>query len=193
MKNKRISTRVLAVFAAVLLIMTLSVPTFAATSYTFSVIDYDGEALHVCYSPLPQGLYYLEFDGIRTSSPINVIYDSTDGPPTCIVDDTFDFGVFSKSATVSIRLDGTFVSGEFVADRTLVGIVINDRFMPFEGLMFIPAESEIVHLSDYVPVDTLPTVFNEIISLLPLALGALIGFIAIRKGIAYLQNFLHSS
>lgn len=195
MKNNRLTARVLAVFAAVLLVTVLSVPAFAATSYGFTVF-YDnasGDPLHIHSGVLPEGLYYLEFNGIRTSEPINLIYDSNEGLPQCVVNSVFDFGTFSQAATVSVLLNGQFSSSGFEADSTVVGIRIDDQFVPFEGLTFISADSGSIHLTDYISAETLPNVFNEIISLLPIALGVLVGYIAIRKGISYLKSFLHNS
>lgn len=48
-------------------------------------------------------------------------------------------------------------------------------------------------LSDVVTAGTLDGVLDEILGLLPIVIPVLIGFIAIRKGISFLQRFLHSA
>ena len=48
-------------------------------------------------------------------------------------------------------------------------------------------------LSTIVTAEMLGGVLNEITGLLPIVIPVMIGFIAIRKGIAFLQNVLHSA
>lgn len=48
-------------------------------------------------------------------------------------------------------------------------------------------------LSTIVTKDLLQGVLSEITSLLPVCLPVMIGFIAIRKGIAFVQSILHSA
>ena len=48
-------------------------------------------------------------------------------------------------------------------------------------------------LSEIVTADMLKGVLNEITGLLPIVIPVMIGFIAIRKGIAFLQHILHSA
>ena len=48
-------------------------------------------------------------------------------------------------------------------------------------------------LSNIVNANMLSGVLNEITSLLPVVIPVMIGFIAIRKGIAFLQHILHSA
>ena len=48
-------------------------------------------------------------------------------------------------------------------------------------------------LSDLVSADTMVGVFSEILKLLPIALGALIFFIGLRKALAFLSGFLRGS
>ncbi len=48
-------------------------------------------------------------------------------------------------------------------------------------------------LKTIVTADMLGGVLNEITGLLPVVIPVMIGFIAIRKGIAFLQNVLHSA
>ena len=48
-------------------------------------------------------------------------------------------------------------------------------------------------LSTVVTAEMLKGVLNEITGLLPVVIPVMIGFIAIRKGIAFVQSILHSA
>ena len=48
-------------------------------------------------------------------------------------------------------------------------------------------------LSTIVTVEMLGGVLNEITGLLPIVIPVMITFIAVRKGIAFLQHILHSA
>lgn len=48
-------------------------------------------------------------------------------------------------------------------------------------------------LSTIVTADMLAGVLSEITGLLPVVIPVMIGFIAIRKGIAFVQSVLHSA
>lgn len=48
-------------------------------------------------------------------------------------------------------------------------------------------------LSDVVTSGMLEGVLDEIIGLLPIVIPVLIGFIGLRKGIAFVQSILHSA
>ena len=48
-------------------------------------------------------------------------------------------------------------------------------------------------LSGIVKADMLQGVLGEITGILPVVIPVMIGFIAVRKGIAFLQSILHSA
>lgn len=48
-------------------------------------------------------------------------------------------------------------------------------------------------LSTIVTADLLGGVFDEIVGLLPVCIPVMVGFIAIRKGISFVKNILHSA
>lgn len=48
-------------------------------------------------------------------------------------------------------------------------------------------------LSTIVTAQMLAGVLDEITGMLPVVIPVMIGFIAVRKGIAFLQNILHSA
>lgn len=204
MKMKCISTRVFAVFAAVLLITALSIPAFAATSYVFSPPDsgyFYGEEFR-----LPSGRYHIKssfsYEGISyslfTLEPVLISYTALD----------FNGEHYDSAFLIDIPLEVEF---DFLPDAdcielfgscvpwgdsylTILRPSLDGNPVAYLGatIEFIPVGPSI-SLSDYLSADTLPAIFNEITALLPIALGVIVGYIAIRKGIAYLQNFLHSS
>ena len=48
-------------------------------------------------------------------------------------------------------------------------------------------------LSDVVTGDMISGVLDQIVSLLPIVIPVIIGFIGLRKGIAFVQSILHSA
>ena len=48
-------------------------------------------------------------------------------------------------------------------------------------------------LAEVVDADMLGGVLEEIVGLLPIVIPVLIGFIGLRKGIAFVQSILHSA
>lgn len=48
-------------------------------------------------------------------------------------------------------------------------------------------------LSNVVTTSMLSGVLDEVVSLLPVCIPVMIGFIGLRKGIAFVQNILHSA
>ena len=48
-------------------------------------------------------------------------------------------------------------------------------------------------LSNIVTADMLQGVLTEIVDLLPIVIPVMIGFIAIRKGISFVQHILHAA
>ncbi|MCD8039806.1 MAG: hypothetical protein LUE96_12105 [Lachnospiraceae bacterium] len=48
-------------------------------------------------------------------------------------------------------------------------------------------------LSGVVTEDLLSGVFDEVIALLPVCIPVMVGFIALRKGISFIQSILHSA
>lgn len=193
MKNKRLSTRVLAAFAAVLLITALSVPAFAATSYT---VEGGEDGYGVVDFLLPEGTYNVEFrfegDGqiisVPSYAPVEITYSSN-----------IDFSYYFEGGILVTEADGTQVQPYLYicsldGGSSIYRIVSDgvDFLMPGYFVVFTPVY-ESPSLTDYITADTPLNVLNEVISLLPIALGVIVGYIAIRKGISYLQSFLHNS
>lgn len=48
-------------------------------------------------------------------------------------------------------------------------------------------------LSSVVTADMLAGVLDEVVNLLPVCIPVMIGFIALRKGISFVQGILHSA
>ena len=194
MKMKTISTRVLAVFAAVLLITALSIPAFAATSYTFAGSD---AGVGFCDTLPPEGTYWVTFYSsqgdfsITSAQPIEISYAVSGESLTHFWEGEFIFYEDGSCVAFPIVVARSLQSGSFVNVASLLG---DNEAIVFEGdtLTFTPVY-ESPSITDYVSADTLPVIFDEITALLPIALGVIVGYIAIRKGIAYLQSFLHNS
>ena len=55
------------------------------------------------------------------------------------------------------------------------------------------ATTAVTQLSEIVTSDMLSGVLSEVTGLLPIIVPVMIGFIALRKGISFLQNVLHSA
>lgn len=49
------------------------------------------------------------------------------------------------------------------------------------------------NLSDIVTADMMNGVLDQVIGLLPVVIPVMIGFIALRKGISFIQGILHSA
>lgn len=48
-------------------------------------------------------------------------------------------------------------------------------------------------LADVITAEMLNGVLDEVVALLPVCIPVMIGFIALRKGISFLQSILHSA
>lgn len=55
------------------------------------------------------------------------------------------------------------------------------------------SETATTVLSKVVTADLLQGVLDEIIGLLPVVIPVMVGFIALRKGIGFVQSILHSA
>ncbi len=55
------------------------------------------------------------------------------------------------------------------------------------------ATTAVTQLSEIVTTEMLSGVLSEVTGLLPIIVPVMIGFIALRKGISFLQNVLHSA
>lgn len=53
--------------------------------------------------------------------------------------------------------------------------------------------NEVQTLQEIVTADLLKGVLDQILQLLPVCIPTMIGFIGLRKGIAFVQNLLHSA
>ncbi len=59
--------------------------------------------------------------------------------------------------------------------------------------VFLSASSAAVDLSTVVTADMMSGVLDQVIGLLPTVMPVMIGFIALRKGISFVQGILHSA
>ena len=51
----------------------------------------------------------------------------------------------------------------------------------------------VTNLSEVVTADMMNGVLDQVIGLLPVVIPVMIGFIALRKGISFIQGILHSA
>lgn len=72
---------------------------------------------------------------------------------------------------------------------------VDDPFAQKLTIVFEPVSgsSSPVGLSSVVTSNMLSGVFDQIVALIPVSLGALIAFVGIRKGISFLQQIMHSA
>lgn len=59
--------------------------------------------------------------------------------------------------------------------------------------ILMEGEAAATTLSTVVTGELLGGVFDEIVALLPVCIPVMVGFIAIRKGIAFVKSILHSA
>lgn len=79
--------------------------------------------------------------------------------------------------------------GMFVAAMQLMAAKLVGFAVWFIGA----AVSTASNLADVITADMLNGVLDQIIGLLPVVLPVMIGFIALRKGIGFVQSILHSA
>lgn len=72
-----------------------------------------------------------------------------------------------------------------------IGLDLLNFITIFKGVLFMNEATTV--LSSVVTANMLQGVLAEVTSLLPIVIPVMIGFMAIRKGIAFLQNILHSA
>lgn len=59
--------------------------------------------------------------------------------------------------------------------------------------LVLAASTTTTGLSSVVTKDLMSGVFDEIIALLPVCIPVMVSFIALRKGISFIQSILHSA
>ena len=59
--------------------------------------------------------------------------------------------------------------------------------------MFLSKEVFVMDLTEVVTSSMLNGVLDQIVGLLPVVMPVLVGFIGLRKGIAFVRNILHSA
>ena len=176
-------------------------PAFAAESFVI-----DGSGMNGQYPFLiPNGDYmvYAAFDssgGISlrgsTRTPVAVRYELV----------TESYGATYEFARVSLLLYDSSGSSMpldlalFYYDNAMQVLVVNpetSKTQPFVAdsgstmsLTFVPFENAAPTLSGVVDSDMIGGVLEQVTSLLPVVLVVIIGYIAIRKGIAFLRAVL---
>ena len=192
-----------------LLAFCLSVPlvAFAAEpeEYIFEMMppvsmldDYDfiREATFYCAydGVLPEGVYdvflFDNRDLIQADSSVIISYSYDSGLPVAVFTIPFVYNGYPVSFSCTLA-DYTSNDGSSVLFPELVG---DDSFSLPEGsyIKFVPKDFDI-SLTDYVSSDSLAPLLDEIVVLLPVVMVVIVGYIAIRKALQWLQGVLHNS
>lgn len=203
--------RVLPFFAVLCLVLSLIfVPVQAADSYVFEYDLESAEPYLLDGAYIPEGIYDVQLCftidssidySISSIDPIMIVYESTvvDGASVSVCEFTFD--VINSVGDTSIL---AIICGAF-SDMSYSAIAFNssynDSFKPLDPVSFNATSGYVV----FTPVDTIPTlsgfvdsdvmsgVLDQVVVLLPIVLGVLVAYIAVRKGISFLCDFLSRS
>ena len=190
------------ILALILVAPSLAVNAFAAeqTEFVFNWSDSDRE--YVCDSVLPFGRYMLLFEVDGRSYSLGPFVYSTrsfveSSPARDFYNDYFDFNwaghPFGTNLS-SYKLDfSTFLYSD-------PGRISFSSFRIFDPVRFInfSASSSSVYSFSFVRVDFLYHMTNisfdgllsQVVALLPAALFVVVGFVGLRKGVAYVRRFL---
>lgn len=199
--------RVLVVCLALALILpVLAVSALAATSHVFypmesvSVLDdtssdFFGKGFYsfVIDSLLPDGLYNISI--IRGSTvtyytPDPVAISFSGGSPLTFSQDVAFLASGSRLVDLGVRLSygddgGTYLSiFEYGAQMT----TLDADYIRFD--LVETAESAPAFLSAVVTPEMLDGVLGQVVALLPVVLVVIVGYIALRKGVAYIRSVL---
>lgn len=185
---------VLLVVLTVLFAATLSVSASAPVDCSF-VFDSDmGDAWSSSVF-IPEGRYRISLGSFV--SDIEVVYLVEDDYGDYILYESASFslnydGISLECYILSVLEDGCFFSSICISNYdSLYGLEVPDlRLIPISSSNSSDAASR---LSDIISSIGLDGVFSEVISLLPVLLIVLIGFIGIRKAVSWLISVLRSA
>lgn len=175
-----------------------AVPALAAETYLFDsttfvdVTGFDGFRYN-----LPDGRYTMTFhipdtgdpdipSGDFESYPFDLLFDRNGGYPHVELSPEFSAEFIGNFPFVMIYYPNN-------PDILVVQIPDGDDFQVFDGSLpftLTRLDSDSPSLSSVVDSDMLDGVFDEILSILPVIVLVIVGFIAIRKGIDFLRGLL---
>ena len=198
------------------LILVLICPCFlvgvsAATTYTFEVMpptsiydDYDftfsADGVAFYSGQVPSGTYNVilhvsedhELSSLVSDSPVIVDYVSSfENAPTAMFDVSFSGDSFGYAVVGCVLVDFFLTEGFSALFLTLN----ESEYLLPEGSVveLVSVDDESVHLSEFVTTDMVDSVFFEILAVLPVVVCGVVLLLSTRKGIAFLQSFLHDS
>lgn len=172
-----------------------SVSTYAGFEFT----NYDDSLVYEGY--VPPGLYdvYVVWehrgvdgsnviDEVFSLTPVNIVYSFSDsfGYPACEFDVSFD--VSNSIFTFTFLLFDCSSEG-----ASLLGLLVDGEFVSGPDYVELIPVNDTIHLSEFVTDDIVDSVFLEILAVLPVVVCGVVLILSTRKGIAFLQSFLHDS
>ena len=196
--------RIFPVFLSLVLVFSFMLVTVSASESIFLNSDDCFEYIGLyCFPTLvPEGKYSAVLTDFSGESfiiePFEVLYEP-------IVYEGLDL-CFSSAVVTPFECYGTLfnriefgynmVDGNYVTFARL-GHYSNPNsglsVAPSSSLELIPISSSAAPLSAVVDGDMMSGVLDQVVSLLPVVLGILVAYIAIRKGIGFLRGFLAGS
>lgn len=197
--------RVLCVLLLALIVPLLLIPASAAEEFLFERLpqdvmlfssDYEflyQDGFFVCPGQVPSGDYSVSFPAYPgLSFELSVSYSDmvpvSDAVslPGCVIDWAI------PSDDVAIPVSVLIVYSEEMDFTCLAVVPVNDNVnFDFSSFYSVLLTSVFPFLTEVVTSDSLHGVFNELVSLLPVVLVVLVAYIAVRKGFAWIQGFLH--
>lgn len=149
-------------------------------------------------SPEFTDVFYASF------SPRNYIY--VDADATGVYLEKSDFQTLitlynelcdSSIAPISYDFSQTHYYSDFVGDYYRISLILDNFSLdssPYDFEVIVPVQQTLSSsLVDSVNEDSIFSVIDQVLELLPVALSCIIGFIAIRKGLSFLESILHSA
>jgi hypothetical protein len=198
--------------ALVLIIPVLLLSGSASEIYVFDRIprdimfyDVDHDFLQVdglfcCAGPVPAGTYSVSFSGYDGDayflSPITVFFDDVvdiegQSLPGVFVDCTLVIGdLHYVGQVVCVYLE----SEDMTAFAALPDSPLYEALEYADSASFVPVTLSVVpHLADFISVDSISGVFDNLVSLLPACIGVLVIYISIRKGISWIRSRIYGT
>lgn len=193
------------ILAFTLLIPVLALPAMAAEEPVEYVFARDGSTL-VCDGEIPLGTYEVLFSGTYSSAPFEFLFGPVSLRDTLtigsVVRSFFNFidlsdmyvklGIPSGSRTSDFRIT---ITTRYRSDGSPYSVfgVTNSYAGGSSSWGLSRLDSVTLRKVDFLSIVSdlsMDSVVSQVVSLLPLVLGAIICFIGLRKGIAYVRRFL---
>lgn len=178
------------VVAAVLCVSLFAIPVLAADDYYFGA---SGVTSFVCYDFVPEGSYYAVAycDGVASkSAPFVVSYEyDRFGSGNAAVPIEWGFTGAVKSYVLQIANASSASTEIYVFDFEADD---NMRSSVLDGIALFPASAPLA-VSDVVDSEMIGGAMAEVVSLLPIVLVVVVGFIGLRKGLSWLSAVLRGA